>query len=99
MLDGVSVVDAFHRAVYPPEAKSNFHGINIPYHSRTVCRGPVHPQPETTDFVVILLIPPVQLLAGVYVKQVSYVHYDPAGYSNAIFVSNIRNLFFDFNLK
>ena len=60
---------------YPPKAESNLHGINVPHHSRAVCRGPVHPQPEITDFVVILLIPPVQILSSVYVKQVGYVHY------------------------
>ena len=75
VLDGFSVIDTFHRTVYPSKAESNLHGIDIPHYARTVCGSAVHSQPETTDFVVILLIPPVQILAGMYVKQVSYVHY------------------------
>ena len=36
--------------------------------------SPVHAKPEITDLVVILQIPLLQLLAGVYVKQVIDFH-------------------------
>ena len=67
MLDGLTIVNLFLGTVYPPEAESNLHGIDIPYHAGTVISSPVHAQPEVTHFVVIILVPSVQLISGVYV--------------------------------
>ena len=75
VLDGFAVVDAFHGAVYPAEAQRHLHGVYVADHAGTVGRCPVHPQPEILCRRVMLHVPRVQLLAGVYVQQVGDFHH------------------------
>ncbi len=61
-------------AVNPAKAQRNFNSINIPHYAWAVSFRPVYAQPEITHFVVILFVPLVEFLAGMYVKQVGYFH-------------------------
>ncbi len=74
MLDGLAVVDAFHRAVDPAEAERHLDGVHVAHHAGAVGFRPVDPQPEIGRGPVVLLIPAVQILAGVYVQQVGDFH-------------------------
>ena len=67
VLDGLAVVDAFLGAVNPAETERHLNCIDIAHHAREVGIGPVYAQPEVANVVVILQVPLVELLAGVYV--------------------------------
>jgi len=68
VLDGLAVINALLGAVYPAKAQRHLYGIDIPHHAWTVSFRPVYAQPEITHLVVILLVPLVEFLAGMYVK-------------------------------
>ena len=46
--------------------------MNLP--KEAVSFSSVYAQPEITHLIVIILVPLVQFLAGMYVKQVGYFH-------------------------
>ena len=73
-LYGLSVVDALHGAVNPPEAERHLDSIDIAHHPLTVGFRAVDAQPEVGGLVVVILIPAVKLLTGVNVKQIGDFH-------------------------
>lgn len=75
VLDGLAVINALLGAVNPAKAQRHLYGIHVPHYARAVSFRPVYAQPEITHLIVIILVPLVQFLAGVYVKQVGYFHY------------------------
>lgn len=63
MLDSLAVVDAFHGAVYPAEAQSDFNCIHVRDHSRVRLACAVDANPESRHFVMMLQVPVIQFLA------------------------------------
>ena len=74
MLYGFADIDSLHGAVNPAKTERHLDGIHVSDHTGVIGLRPVYAQPEITDFVVILLIPPIQFRARMNVKQIGYLH-------------------------
>ena len=100
MLYGLSVIDALLGAVYPSEAQRNLHGIHIAYDAGERFPGAVDAQPEPRHPVVILQIPGIKILAGMYVKQIGNFHMSgqvralPQSYRNNDYLRNMSKKLF-----
>jgi len=65
VLDGFAFVDAFLGAVYPAEAERHLDGIDVAHYAGVIGLSAVYAQPEVAHLVVVVLVPLVELLAGV----------------------------------
>ena len=74
VLDGFARVNALLGTVDPPKAQRHLHGVHVSDHPGAIGRSSIHAQPKVPRRRVILHVPRVQLLAGVYVQKVGDFH-------------------------